>query len=727
MTFAVPFVRRLLDVALLLAIMSPGAELSAETTPHVEEDIPQLDAITVTARHVEEDSKRLPMTVNVIGREEIVQQRSNSLEEALRLVPGVDLQSYGDTSNTAIRVRGVGALNKVSRDDSSVVLYVDGMPQPVANSTLGTLDLERVEVLKGPQGTLFGKNSEAGVVQVITRQPGFVPEANVRLEYGENNQTLVEGAATLPLHDDLTSRFALRYQGSEHPVDNRHDNQPLSEPETLVGRGTLKWLATEFTEATLTLSHQRMRNHAAAMVLRPYGSSPVMGVEPGLTDDDKDVSQAVLNLQVDLDGMELTSVTGLIDSEDRAVTSMYEELIYEKLIGMSPPPADRSIETDEQSFNQELRLSSLPGNALFWVTGLHYLQSDRGISTSELNDTFYPSNPFNAEIERDFDTESFAVFGETTLPLTEQLSLTAGLRHTWDEKQYRDYWKANTTHPDAGLERHDKQKLTDDYTTGRVALGYQLNADNNLYASYSRGYKSGGWSDHGTNIASGEQDVAYQAASVKAWELGWKNEALNGRLLVNAALFHTETSKDHLYTHDPTTFAITVENLDTRSRGAELDLQWKVSESFSTNVALSYTDAEVVDVPAGNVSGIEKGYRVPETARWNGAVAVDHQYPLKLAGLSGASLNSSLSWRYVGDRAAGPKNELDLPSYQLVNARVGFSWNQLEVYLWGNNLLDDQYDLYGFYYPAMVPGGTDAALGAPAEGRLLGLGVSHAF
>ena len=179
--------------------------------------------------------------------------------------------------------------------------------------------------------------------------------------------------------------------------------------------------------------------------------------------------------------------------------------------------------------------------------------------------------------------------------------------------------------------------------------------------------------------------------------------------------------------YNPLTFAVGVENLDTRSQGAEVDAQWQISESFSLNAALTYTDAKIVAVPAGNVSGAAKGYRVPEAARWNAAIAMNHQYPLAISGFSNVDLKTHLSWRYVGDRASGPENYFDLPSYQLVNARLALALNQTEIYLWGNNLLDEQYDLYGFYYPAMMPGGADATLGAPGQGRVLGLGVSHAF
>jgi len=716
-------------ISLITVASLAGAQsIQAQSDQATGQQAQHLPTLTVTARHVEEKVQDLPISVNIIDSEQVEYQRLNSLEEAMRQIPGVDVQSYGDTSNAAIRIRGVGALNKASRDDSSVVLYVDGMPQPVGNLTLGTLDLERIEVLKGPQGTLFGRNSEAGVVQLVTRKPGFEPEAEFKAEYGQERQRLLEAAGTVPISEELTSRIALRYQGAEHPVTNANDGKTLSKPNTLQARGNLRWFADDWTEVNLSMTHQRMRDHAAAMILRPYGSKPVTGVSPGVIRDDKDITQLVLNIQRELSFAEFTSITGGLHSEDRVKTPMYEPFLYQKLIGMSPPEAARTIDTEEKVFNQELRLTALPESRVFWATGLHLYKSDRSLDTGELNDTFYPSNPFNAEIKRQYDTKSLAVYGETTWPLTSRLSLTSGLRHTWDQKRYQDYWKADNAHPDAGLVRQDQQKLNDNYTTGRLAASYAIDPSLNIYTSYAQGYKSGGWADHGSNIASGLREDPYKAARVGAWEVGIKGEALQGRLMVNAALFLTNTEKDHLYTWNPTTFAVGIENLDTRSRGAELSVNWQVNDSLRLNGALTYTDAVISSVPHGSTSGVLKGYRVPEVARWSSFVSLDHHRPLNdVLGLADMSLNSYLSWRYVGARQNGPENHFELPSYQLVDARVGVTHKNAELYLWGNNLLDDQYDLYGFYYPAMMPGGSSATLGAPARGRALGVGLRYAF
>jgi len=713
--------------AAVTLVVSESAAAQTTDAAEAEAAAVELETMTVTARRAEEAAKEVPFSLNIISGENIEVRRLQSIEEVLRQTPGVEVNSYGDTANTTVRIRGVGAINKVSLDDSSVVIYIDGVPQSISSATLRTLDVERVEVLKGPQGTLYGRNSEAGAINIVGRRPADYFEAQVRGEIGTESQRLLEGVVSGPLADTLGARLAARYSTADNPITNERDNDPLSEPEDLAVRGTLVWQPLAQTDVTLIANYEDLSDYTGETVLRPYGNKPTVDRPPGSIDDDKTITRLSAEIQHALNFGLLTSITGYSDSDYRTRGGFYEGRLWEQIIGLRPD-SNREIRGDEKLFNQEFRLSSRPDDAVFWVAGVNYFQTDRSFDTRNAFDEFNPFSPFNADIDRDFDVTSFAVFGEITYPILANVRLTGGLRYTWDDKDYKASWRANPSNPSPLRFATDRQEVEDDYPTGRAALNYDLNEITTLYAVYARGYKSAGFNDFGSNIAQGLPDLPYEEAKVNSYEIGFKAETPDGRFFLNGAAFLNRTEGDHLYVFDVAAFAVTTENFDTKSKGAELELGWSIGAGLSLSGGIAYTDATVDKVPSDSQAGVEEGNQIPDSPKWSATVSLSYERPLPgFLGLSEPLLFGTVTNRYVGSRPADPQNNFNLSSYHKLDLRIGLGIENAEIYFWGDNLLDETYDLYGFFYDSPFPGGEGAQSGSPGRGRTVGIGLSYYF
>ncbi|MBW7902518.1 MAG: TonB-dependent receptor [Rhodocyclaceae bacterium] len=681
--------------------------------------------VTVTARKIEERPQDVPFSLGVTSADEIEDRRLRSLENVLEQTVGVQVMSLGDAAGTALRIRGVGSVQRVGQEDSSVTIYQDGVPKTLANTTLNTLDIERVEVLKGPQGTLFGRSSEAGAINVLTRQPTRHFEGYGRVEYGNEHQRALESVLSGPLSATLAGRLALRYDERDHVADNVNTGKPLMRPRNAAARGKLLWQPAAGTDATLSLAVEEQSNQSSGgTILRPYGSRPSVDYRPSAADSDQRTRQLALEINHRLADMRLTSVSGLSKRTFDDTLQFYEGRLWQQLIGFQPD-GFRRMHIDERLLSQELRLSSLPEAPLRWVAGVNAFDSEYRFDNLDSYDRFNPANVLNADIRRRFGSRAYALFGELTVPVGEAFSLTAGLRHTWEKKHRSIDWQANPDNPGALRSAADRHRLDEDYTTGRLALGYRLDPTTNLYAVLARGYKSSGFIDQDTSVALGMRETPYAAARVNSHEVGVKHLSADRRFGLNAALFLNRSSDDHLMVFDPVTWAMRPMNLDTRSRGFELDLSWQAARSFGLNAGLSFVDARIEGGQALAASAARRGNRLPDSPRWSAFVSATHSTPL--AALDGAILRTTLSARHVGKRAADVENSFDLDAYTKVDLRVALLLGSSELYLWADNLFDKQYDLYAYRYPAMIPGGADATIGIPGRARMLGIGLAHHF
>lgn len=688
----------------------PGAAWAQSASPH---EVPatqskrqdaapaELKTVNVTARHSQERTLDVPFGLSVIDGEEVEARRLQSAEEVLRSEPGVAID-LSDVNSANVIIRGVGSLYRVSRDDSSVALNVNGVSMSMHSVNMGTLDVERIEVLKGSQGTLFGGNSHAGAINITTKRPTRALEGHGRAEFGQGHEHLQEAVISGPLSTILSGRLALRNTGADHWIVNAQSGDPVSKPRTQAWRGSLLWDIAPETSALIISERDHNERRPSQIVLRPYGSPPRMDLPTGIFDGNhKTTDRHSLELNHRLQNSRLTSITAYTTVNFEG-TKSYDRLLTKALYGraMERISTDSS---DEKKVSQELRLSSLPGAPVFWVTGLHLSSTDRSLDSV--------SRSSNQKQLRDFKTDSHAVYGEVTYPLTGTLKVTGGLRQSMDKKRY------DATYTGAV---RDNRSLNDSYTTGRLALSYALAPSTNVYSAYSRGYQSGGFNDFTSTPA---DSIPYQPARSNALEVGFKTESADRRLALNGALFMTRVKDAHLLGFDFTNFSVSTINVDTESRGAELKGTWHLGRGFELTGGLSYTRADIKSDATGVYGGnVQTGNRVPDVPRWSSSLSLAYRQPVpQFLGLTSPVLNARLSYLYVGARPNDPQNHFDLGAYHKVDMRVGVASRNAEVYVYGSDLLNEKYDLYGYHFRPGV------SVGAPSRGRTLGVGATWYF
>lgn len=682
------------------------ADSTSEPTESRPSTALQLPTTTVTARIEDEDPRDLPISISVTSGEQLRIQRLDTLESALRNTSGVNVNSSGGPNDFNVLIRGVGSLYQISMDDSSVAFNVDGVPMSSRSLGFGTLDIERIEVLKGPQGTLSGAIGQAGAVNITTRMPTRAVEGYLRGEVGQEGKFLAEGAMGGPISESLSGRLAIRRSGLDNWIDNDQTGHPISKPRNEAYRGTLLWDLNDDTRALFTAERQKTERATNVLVLRPYGSDPSLNLTPGLFDDNyKTTERYSIKVDHDLANSRLTSTTATSTANFKGLIA-YDSMLMDALYGSANEfwVVDKSF---ERTWSQDLHLSSLPGSDVFWITGVTASRSERTYDT--------PRNTYGTSGAkfRDFSTNIYAGYGEITFPLSERLKLTTGYRHSWDRKTYDGEYFAGPT------AIQDSRKLTDNYGTGRAALSYALTPQTNVYVQLARGYKSGGFNDYASQVSDSEP---YKAAISKAAEIGFKSETDDRRGNLNGALFVTRVHDDHLLGYDAITFATNAFNADTRSRGAELEGSYRFDHGLTLSASATYLDAKITSAVNGIQAGdVAAGNRTPDVPRWSGNFNATWHHPLgDIAGLGETTLNTSLNYHLVGERAADPQNHFDLNNYEKLDLRAGLENKFGEVYAFADNLLNQTYDTYGFYSDPV-------AYGAPAQRRTLGVGYYYQF
>lgn len=668
-----------------------------------------LDEIVVTGSAVHDTETDASVSLTVIGAEEIEKSGLVSSEDVLRSTPGVSVNTSGGANVSSIYIRGIGALYPMSMDDAFVSVSLDGGPLTSRHLSFGNLDVKRIEILKGPQGTLSGGLGAAGAVNIITGRPTRDFEGYVRGEVGEEGQRLMSAAVGGPLTSELSGRLAVQQSNYDYPITNLQTGEPLSEPDLLGLRGSLNWDVTSQTSVLLSAEHHQSRHMGENIVLRPYDDEPLIDVTPGIYDySKKTLDRYSLRINHQSENSNLTSTTTYSESENISPV-FFDGLITEALFGASSEYW-RDQESTEKTFTQDLRLTSLPHSQISWTLGLSALYSDRTYDHPRVGGAGFTVYPGTAQF-RDFNTQRYGIYGDVTVPVAEQWNATGGLRYTWDRKTY------DATYISRGVITSESDELSDDFPTGRLGLTYEVTPQTNIFATVSHGYNPGGFQDYAEYVG----DARYKAGTVHSGELGFKSELMDQRLRINASVYLIDVKDNYLIDSDGVSSLVV--NADTRSAGSDLEVSAWLSESLALSGLVSYINATIEDDVNTGFGPVKSGNSVPDVPEWSAKLsAVYHMGLPGNAFLTAPSLNARIDYRYVGSRPADVQNNFDLEDYHDIGVSLAISNNNAEFYVWGRNLLDEHYDLYGFY-----GGSGGVTYGTPSRGRTLGLGFKYQF
>jgi iron complex outermembrane recepter protein len=718
---------RLVTSAIVSALVfsAPFTALAQDADGSAEaEETARQDVIIVTARQREEPSQDVPFALTVLDAGTLETRRVDDTFSLFRQAPGLSLTSFDDGRFAYFQLRGIGPLTQaIGPDDGSVVTYVDGVPQPVFASEFAYLDLERIEVLRGPQGTLFGRNSQGGAINITTRAPSDSFEGAVRLEAGEEGYGLAEASFSGPLAgDQVAGRLSLRASTVDGFVDNiAPRGGDLGDQTAYSARGVLAIVpgAEDGLRITLSANVDDRVSNPFYYVLRGQ-PNPLVEIDPE-NEVDRTAWGASAKIENPLGFADFTSITAVNGFTNEQVTDDTDGLIYGPLFGLPAsdflaPLSFSDWEEQETRFYQELRLSSPAESDIAWAAGLVYFTSDLDVELDNRS-TFSPI--LNGDRDATQTIDSYAAYGEVTAPLfTPRLKGTAGLRFTRDEKTL-DATFTGVGFPGSVEFFEENSEANFDLVTGRLALAYEATDNINLYATAGRGAKSGGFPRLTLNAAFGALSPSYAESTSWTYEAGMKARLPGGRASFDINGFYNDVEDEQLFVLDFVAFQFVPVNLDTRSFGIEAQGDIALGENWTVAGGLAWTDGEIREGDA--FSGAAEGNPIPNTAELSTTATLDYRgNETSLSGFAFAPF-ATLTHQYVGDRAADVADSFDLDAYHNVDARVGAALGSVEVFAFARNLLDEEQEINGTLFG---PGVEASSLGRP---RILGIGLSGRF
>ncbi len=696
---------RLVCGLVLTCIMGLGAAPVWSQTSAGQEDGQDsgiIEEVLVTARHRKESLQQVPLSISAVGGDVIKEARITTMQELQHSVPNLVFGETGTSGETHIGIRGIGDFSRNIGFDTRVGVYVDGVfvGQSLAVDQ-GLVDVAQVEVLRGPQGTLFGKNSSSGVINIISNQPVFgEASGEVRLNVGNFDLFSGQVTANVPLGETAAARFSIVAQQQDGYIENLFNDINLMSNDHLLARGRIRFQPSDNFDLNFSFDIREQNNYL--LLLEPDASYELAGGNPAATSnfvvdqdaqliDDNDGWGTGLTADYTFDnGYVLTSITGY-RTVDRKTGSDEDATRVFTLDA-------RFFVDDFEHFTQELRLAS-PGDQRFrYVLGAFYFdqkaKTDRVVA---LGPGFGgPPEGVDAAVQdSSVDSTNTALFVNANYDISDRLTVSGGLRYTDEEK---DAVIKQFVFPGFGLAESVDEVMDrdEDYFTATANIQYQFNSDVLGYFTYSRGYKGGGFN---VDLIANLSDLPYEEETVDSFELGLKSDLLDGRLRLNLAAFRAEYDDYQVFQFqfnpDSGTTTLLISNAaSVTTQGIEIEGHALLHDNFDLNFGLGITDATFDDFPGGATSDTGEpinvaGNAVPRAPDLTANIT--GRYHFNAGSMSGVA---SLNYTYRDDQFFNPDNRENShqSGYGLVNASFDFNISdQWGVAVWGRNLTDKAY------------------------------------
>jgi iron complex outermembrane receptor protein len=669
----------LLSALLACAGIAVGTLPSSQAASATDASDTQLVEIVVTAQRRSENLQSVPISAQVIGGQQLVNQNLSNLQDLSQTVPSVHVSAGGATSD--MYIRGIGSGNQQSFDQS-VGTFVDDIYHGRARSSTNTFfDVDRIEVLKGPQSTFFGNNAIAGALDILTKRPGDTFEASARALYGMYGQYAFEAGAGGPITDVFAVRLAGIVDGGDGWIKNVNTNEYGPREYNTAGRITLAFTPSKDFDATLKLEASRDRQVGdlhlqivdcpppVPFTAGPFCASAVSQHLPTYTLGNLGNQEAEAAGQ----GTFLSNVETALTMNYRvaehtftSVTGYYRYNYKQNLDLDGTPLAAAATAAPEQyyQFSQEFRVASPTHQTVEYLAGVYF-------QTDHLNYQQYTNYPFfNGPIKGappfaplipylpvaqafifSQPEHIYSIFGSLSWNVTDQFKVTAGLRGSSDEKSYRRRVAYGTgTQVYGGFVQlppaveglpalilgtppgSQSGSETDRSWMPSAKLQYQIDPKAMVYASYSRGFKAGGF--NGSDTTGVPANIPFAPEHVNAYEVGLKSEWLNDTLLFNLDVFRSDYTNLQVVVEEGyqtgNGVAVVRNAAASRSQGIETEGQWIVTPNFRLIANITYLDSHYVDYANAAPSALElhaglaaqdlSGRQTEYAPKWSGSV-----------------------------------------------------------------------------------------------------------
>jgi len=691
----------------------------------------ELGEIVVTARKRDESFRDVPVTESVFTASAIQSAGIQKPADFIAMVPNMTLVETQNAGNAFVVVRGI---SQARNSEPSVAVLVDGVLETnPAEFNQELFDIQQIEVLKGPQGALYGRNAIGGAILISTRDPSDHAEGSVKVGYGNGSAKRLQAGVTGPVGDssELKYRASLNYYDTDGYLPSTYLGGKADPSKDLAGRLRMTWEPNEMFSGDLRLGYDKLKTRALYFVIprddegNPFSSfstapdandvtSPIQIDNAGK--NIRDLYSASLKLDFQLDAGTLTAVSAFDKTKEILTGDAYDfrpaaSSVFNAIYGND---LNQSQYLNINAVSQELRFSSPAQDRFRWILGTYFVHTKRFISTGNMVDTgngVFPvyrtpsANPLNPQVDPmgnallsqgatfladTQNNDAWAVFADATYDLTDQFQIDAAVRYDQDRRE-------NTTNTpqdflsfvDAAAVTGQVRTHTWSQTQPKITLRYKPSTDVTFYGGWSRGFRSGGFNQTGVGAVADDNGIAgvndlFNAEVADTWEVGAKGQFLDRRLNAGLSLYQTKSRNGYFFVFLAANSTQNLGNLDAKYKGADLDLSARVNDYLDLYANFGYTDSKITAMEDPAVVGNQ----APLVSKTTLNLGAQFRHPVG----SGLQALVRADVQRIGRTWWEPYNTTSRDPLTLLNARLGIEGDQWIVTAWGKNLTDKKYN-----------------------------------
>jgi outer membrane receptor protein involved in Fe transport len=676
-----------------------------------------LEEIVVTAGFRDTELMKSAGSISVVDGQVIKDRAARHFDETINTLPNVNF-SVGGARARFVQIRGVGDLEQFvdPKHFPSVGITIDDVEVGTTATGAVLMDVEQIELLRGPQGTKFGANALAGIINIRTRQPADTFSGHIETGYGNFDSWHVGATLSGPLSDSVQGRIAVQQNKSDGYYKNTFQgSDDNNQRDELSVRGKLRWSEDNGAEVNLTASYADLDGGYDAFSLDNVRRT--LSDNPG-RDKQETVALAVNASLPVFEGITLESIFSWRDSNEEYAFD--EDWVFSGFCdGVRCDPLFEFSSTDELLRKSDViaidvRLKSDPAR-LAWVAGIYAQKRNEDLQRQHFA-------PFTS----DYETERYAVYGELLFELADKINLTAGLRYEHFEDKYND---TNTLSTNS----------SDNYWSGKLSLEYLAGDNTLLYGTLSRSVKPGGVNTETSSsfpfITASFQPFLlsrqqFSAETLFNKEVGIKARYLDDKLALRLSLFHMDRNNAQLesFVWDANTFIFTGfldSTSDAENYGAELEISYQLNDQFELFTNIGYLETSVDEL---NVFDLDSSQFITRTNR-DQTKAPNWQYNLGFNLALGEKINGRFEVEGRDKSFFGYYHNGQIGSYTLAHASLSYQIGKVNIQAWVRNLFDEDYQVHGLYFANDPRDGfaVNRSYYQFGEPRVYGMNVSYNF